>query len=237
MFPFRWRERAEDKYLQLLFAFLFLFLAAPLILRIGFWGEFLLAYILLGTILQVIRTFNVGKRLFRTFLLLGATGVVSGTAIALAELQTPIETILQVVNDLSTIAFFLLVILLFVAKIFRDKTVTIDTLVGGISVYLTIGLMWATIYQLILIFDPLAFALPETQESARSGMFYFSYVTLTTLGYGDIAPVQPVSMLLAALEAIVGQIFPAIFIARLVGLYTAREASDRASSENRDPSE
>ena len=55
-------------------------------------------------------------------------------------------------------------------------------------------------------------------------MLYFSFTTLTTLGYGDITPVSKMTMTLSNVQAIIGQLYPAIFIARLVGLYTAQVA-------------
>ena len=103
-------------------------------------------------------------------------------------------------------------------KIFNSKKVTGDTVKGGISIYLMIGILWYMFYELILLIDVDAFSIQiENLETYK--LVYFSYTTLTTLGYGDISPLNKLAMALANLEAIIGQMYPAIFIARLVTLY------------------
>ena len=100
----------------------------------------------------------------------------------------------------------------------ESKKVTEDTLKGGISIYLMIGILWYMFYELILLIDVDAFSIQiENLETYK--LVYFSYTTLTTLGYGDISPLNKLAMALANLEAIIGQMYPAIFIARLVTLY------------------
>ena len=103
-------------------------------------------------------------------------------------------------------------------KLFTEKTVGLDTIAGGIFAYFLIGILWVVLYRMVLQMDPAAF-----DKSTGGAIFYFSYSTLTTLGYGDILPINHYARILAALEAIVGQIFLAIFIGRLVGLYITRE--------------
>jgi len=108
-------------------------------------------------------------------------------------------------------------------QVFREGHITIHRITGAVAFYLLIGLMWAFVYQLIALQWPAAFKLPAspvtyTAETLQSNFLYFSFVTLTTLGYGDILAVHPSARMLVILEALTGQLFPAILLARLVSL-------------------
>jgi hypothetical protein len=108
-------------------------------------------------------------------------------------------------------------------QVFREGPITIHRIAGAISVYLLFGLMWAFVYQIIALQAPDAFKLPAslgtyTADTLQSNLLYFSFVTLTTLGYGDILAVHPSARMLVMLEALTGQLFPAILLARLVSL-------------------
>ena len=107
----------------------------------------------------------------------------------------------------------------------------IDTnkIVGAICIYLLMGLIWALSYLLIAQATPGAFngleQLPWYENFAD--VSYYSYVTLTTLGYGDISPVAPVARFLVYMEAIVGVFYMAILVASLIGIRTsALQAGD-----------
>ena len=100
------------------------------------------------------------------------------------------------------------------------EKVTHDIISGAIAVYLLMGIAWAVIFLLIEGFSPGSFALggPE-QGTIWDQLLYFSFTTLTTLGYGDIAPLVPVARLWTVLEAIFGTLFLAVLVSRLVGMY------------------
>ena len=108
-------------------------------------------------------------------------------------------------------------------QVFREGPITTHRIAGAIAVYLLFGLMWAFVYQFIAMQSPEAFKLPDslgtyTADTLQSNLLYFSFVTLTTLGYGDILAVHPLARMLVMLEALTGQLFPAILLARLVSL-------------------
>lgn len=117
--------------------------------------------------------------------------------------------------------FFLLGVML-VRRVFSDDEVNIFRIEGAIAAYIIFGLMFAFGYMLIYVIDPSAFNLHERLQMGdhRSGFHfvYFSFVTLCTLGYGDISPVTHIAQSVAIFEALFGILFPAILIARLVGL-------------------
>jgi hypothetical protein len=109
------------------------------------------------------------------------------------------------------------------AQVFREGRVTGHRICGAIVVYLLLGSLWAQLYQVVALTIPHAFRLPEglaggDPDLLQRTMTYFSFITLTTTGYGDITPVHPVARTLTMLEALVGQLYPAITLARLVSL-------------------
>lgn len=112
-----------------------------------------------------------------------------------------------------------LTILFLMANMFRTKKVTPDMIVGGISIYLLVGIMWYLIYILLTTFDAESILMTTGEQS----LMYFSFTTLTTLGYGDIVPKSEFARVLTSLEAVFGQVYLAVFVARLVGLHIASE--------------
>ena len=109
--------------------------------------------------------------------------------------------------------------------ILRAPRVNSEVLCAGISTYLLLGLSWSFAYLLVAQLAPDAFFLNNGTTTGHSlhgaDAFYFSLITLSTVGYGDIIPVSNVARMLAAMEAITGSLFVAVFIARLVALYSS----------------
>ena len=90
---------------------------------------------------------------------------------------------------------------------------------GSVVVYLMVGVLFSTVYTLIYSLNEGAFTFsnkPESVELAQASLTYFSFITLTTIGYGDIQPLHPFSQSAAMMEGLIGQLFPAILIGRLV---------------------
>ena len=114
-------------------------------------------------------------------------------------------------------------------NVLRPVRVTGDIVNGAVCVYMLAGLAWAFLFSLLEVLQPGSFNLPAlstdplglaSMEVRRLSVFmYYSLVTLTTLGYGDITPVTPLARNLAAFEAVMGQLYIAILVARLVGLH------------------
>ena len=107
-------------------------------------------------------------------------------------------------------------------RITNEEQVNQDVIRGGICLYLLLGILWYFFYLIILFFDANAFNVAEIAKQVNL-LFYFSFTTLTTLGYGDILPVNSFAMMLANAEALIGQLYPAIVIAKLVSLYSDQE--------------
>jgi len=108
--------------------------------------------------------------------------------------------------------------------VFRAGAITSARLQGAIAVYLLLAVAFGEAFWLILQLRPEAFQFPHpatTHGMMRSGLFYFSLTTLTTVGYGDILPVSPAARSLATMEGLIGQLYPAVLIGRLVSLQLA----------------
>lgn len=125
---------------------------------------------------------------------------------------------LLVVNEISSLAFLLGSTAFLLRFIIKAERVNTNSVFAATSSYLLISLIWAYAYSLVAIIDPQAFGPGQAAEISRVDMVYFSFVTITTLGYGDISPVAPFARMLAAVESVVGQLYLAVLVAWLVGL-------------------
>jgi len=106
-------------------------------------------------------------------------------------------------------------------RVFRKGRINLYRIQGALCVYLLLGVIWSGAYRLVVQFDPAAFSLPASTADEglmSSSLVYFSFATLTTLGYGDVTAVHTAARSLALLEALTGQLFPAVLIARLVAM-------------------
>ena len=126
-------------------------------------------------------------------------------------------------------ALLLLLILLFafigafklaVREILFEGKVDVNKIIGSLSLYLLLGLIWTVLYLILLTFDPTAFNGIEVTEwrSLFSRVAYYSFVTLTTLGYGEITPASHIAQFVVYMEAVVGVFYMAIFVSSLINL-------------------
>jgi voltage-gated potassium channel Kch len=114
-------------------------------------------------------------------------------------------------------------------QVLQAEKVSREVVEGAVCVYVLLGVAWACLFSLIETLHPGAFQLPSLRTTsvlpvvveARQRFLYYSFVTLTTVGYGDITPVAALAQRLAVLEAMFGQLYLSILIARLVGLHIA----------------
>jgi hypothetical protein len=151
-------------------------------------------------------------------LILGATAV--GLATAIIDRPTALSAVLA--RGSAAVALAALGGAISRAA-FGPGRVTWHRVQGAIALYLILGLLFAHLYGLLNVLVPEAFANVPAGLNAdavfyRGRLLYFSFVTLTTTGYGDIVPLHPIARSLATLEAVIGQLFPATLLARLVSL-------------------
>jgi hypothetical protein len=126
--------------------------------------------------------------------------------------------------------FFGYVMARIVWHVLHDRSVTLDTIAGTACAYMLLGVVWGNLFQLVEHVSPGSFDLPSgwtigPEKDPRAALMYFSFVTLTTVGYGDIKPANLGAGGLCVCEAIVGQLYLAIMIARMVGLQITQRTS------------
>jgi hypothetical protein len=103
--------------------------------------------------------------------------------------------------------------------VLRARSITRDQIYAGICMYIMLGFAFAAVFYLVDILDPKSFLMSSNPTGrATPDLMYFSFVTLATLGYGDITPISNMARTLAVVEALVGMLYIAIFMARLVSL-------------------
>ena len=168
-------------------------------------------------------------------------GVIALSGSVLAESQ-PTRTLL-----LSVYACYLVIFLSLLGtlckSVFSSGRIDTNRILGAVSIYFLLALIWALIYSLIEVWQPGSFNIPNyvaqgIRQQMVCDLIYFSNVTLTTLGYGDILPVSNLARTLANMEAMAGQLYVAIVIARMVGMQVTQQIGDQALAnlgETRDP--
>ncbi len=152
-----------------------------------------------------------------------AAGMVACIAITLRWLKHVMPT--PTIMKLGTIAVLIFMIILTgvtLAKVFSKGRVTSHKIMGAIAVYLLFGLTWSLLYGLLDQLLPNAFSLPPIGDNfipeRQETLTYFSFVTLTTMGYGDIIPTHAITRMFVVVEGLCGQLYPATLLARLVSL-------------------
>ena len=130
-----------------------------------------------------------------------------------------------VVSQIFSIFFLGFAIFHVVNFIFKQKEVTPEIIFASVVVYLLMALLWSNIYQLLETFAPGSFQMPGGQiQNDRLLFLYFSLVTITTLGYGDMTPLTDRAAGLATVEALVGQIYLVVMVAWLVGMHVSKRS-------------
>jgi len=144
-----------------------------------------------------------------------------------------------IASHTASLLFTTLVIVAILSQVLTTEYVTLDTVIGAASVYLLIGLLWATIYALIEFWLPGSFTFPPNFQPRGPTtlvplmqdtiILYYSFETLTTVAYGDVLPLTAPARFFSVSEALVGQLYLAVLVARFVGLqvthYTTRRNS------------
>jgi hypothetical protein len=217
----RWR------HLALLISILLLFTAAPFVVthRHG-----VIIQNVLSTAVLVAGSYALSerKRVFLIAILLSALSVV-GTALVIAFPETWALLISHSLI-LVLIGFFCVTILRYVL---RRGRVNSDKIFAAICVYMLMGYGWSFVYSMLVEFEPHAFV-AATEVGLHDfvarllQLRYFSFTTLTTVGYGDIVPHSALARTLTVLEAVMGQFYLVVLVGRLVGLHIVHGTAERS---------
>jgi Ion channel len=211
---FWYEERALSVFLLLLVVYMFVIWPVVRTMpALGIASDLLFSILLVAGVLTVVQ--------HRT--LQWITGVLVFPAIAVRwagiAFGTPELFFWNMILSLLVTLGFLLIVLWWV---YRESPVTGHRVRGAIAAYLLLAVCFSFAYALIEYVHPGSFTLPlggaQGMQTRSASFLYFSVVTLTTVGFGDIAAVHPVARSLVMVEALVGQLYPAILIARIVTL-------------------
>jgi hypothetical protein len=129
-------------------------------------------------------------------------------------------------RELSTLVTLTLFTVVVAGQVYRNGPVTHHRILGAVAVYLLLGLSWASAYAYLHQLHPDAFTGALGEALIPQTWIYYSFITLTSTGYGDILPVHPVARSLAIAEALTGQLYLAITLARLVSLRVGMHGKD-----------
>jgi hypothetical protein len=133
--------------------------------------------------------------------------------------------LLNYISLLTNILFFQYIVIRMIIQIAKSKTADAGTIFESINGYLMMGLMFTTWIGVAMFYDPTAFNFPTSDPNGRD-FAYFTFVTMTTLGYGDIAPQLPFARAISILISTAGQIYIAVIIAMLVGKYAGQASAN-----------
>lgn len=191
-----------------------------------------LEYVFIGIIVAMVITVSTNK--YRTILALGFAAVI----VALTILTDPeeIEDRQIAVSYYTVVALFItyaVVVILY--EVTQARTFSYHLIISALAAYLLLALLWALLYSIIEIVEPGSFAINPlllgADTIASNEIFdtflYFSIITLTTVGFGDISPVSPVARSVASVEPIIGQLLLAVLVAWLVGMYISDSITKR----------
>ncbi len=142
---------------------------------------------------------------------------------------------LMIIEYALFILFFLLITIIVLSNVVGHKVVTLNTLCGAICGYLLIALTWALAYVLMFYLNHNAFHMPDVDPNRfamSSQLFiYYSFVTQSTLGFGDITPLSKIAETFSWLQAITGQIYLTVWLAQLVGLHIANKTANKERAQ------
>lgn len=221
------------RYLWLLAALLVLLIVSPLLspytiftLRLS---SLLSLFVLLTGIMAVTRSFLATI----TLSLIAALAVIFEVFYHFGAGDWPI-----IVVNIFSLLFLISLLIIIEYDVFLNRKVTAETLAGACCGYVLIAAIFASIYSIMLQYNPAGLSLwPNADITSDEIIFqgehygvlgYFSIITLTTLGYGDVVPSSPGFRNTAAIEAIIGQLYLAVIVARLVGInITSRNMTDQ----------
>jgi voltage-gated potassium channel len=216
----RSEETQRVNFSLLFLGLFFLLLGGPVIRHYGGWDNPLLLEVVFGTASFLFITSLAND--LRVFLLglipASLTVVFSVLAVVLGK------DIFRYLMQVAAFTFCIVAIKYAVLEVFLSGDVDLNKIVGSLCIYLLLVVAWAIVYDFLELLTPGSFAgLAATMELSRFDEFtYFSLVTITTLGYGDITPENLVAGITAGLQATAGVFYTAVLVASLVGDFMSR---------------
>lgn len=208
----------ERRYFLLLFSLLMLFALYPFLVRHGVALQVILSAALLSSVRAASRS--------RREMLWMAAFCILPLALQWTVVAGVPSLSLWFAGHLLSIGFFVIVVAAILRHLVLARRITADLIMGSACVYLLIGLIFGMLFYALEVARPGSFSGVgnEPLRSDPHALLYYSFVTITTIGYGDILPLSPLARSLASLGAILGQFYLAVLVGRLVGLHLNQNA-------------
>ena len=179
----------------------------------NFFNFIFFTLILLSTIL----TFNKSGKKLAMF---GKTGYLIITLVLITELTA--DSYIELITKILFVLFLFYAAINLLLMMIKSKEVDSVVISSAISVYLLFGFCGAMVTMVVLFFQPDAFSIQQGDASILHQSLYFSFITITTTGYGDILPLKPIAKSLAIFLALFGQLYLTVIIGILIGKYLSR---------------
>ena len=236
------RTEAMDRFSKMKGNYLFLLLSlGAFYLFITFsenWAWHLLAIRPFFAVVLLASVYSVSTR--RSYFLLSLILMIVALIgeLSLAVMPTPYTFLFSTITKVVMLIFTIAVIL---TDLFQRERVSFNTIYGAVCVYVMIGILWAMFYVAFEYYQPGTFAVAHASPLVYGAngsinhypfsLFYYSFVTLSTLGFGDVVPTTQLAQSCSALEAVIGQLYLVILVARFVGLHIHHSHSRRRDDE------
>lgn len=176
----------------------------------NFFNFLFLAFIILSAILTMKKSSIELKKLSKAGYFVIALSLIS----AITD-----NSNIELVTRILFVLFFILVAINLLIGIVKSKEVDTEVIFSAVAVYVLFGFCGAVIAAVIVAFEPEAFSLASNYASQFHQLLYFSYVTITTTGYGDVLPLKPIARTHAIFLALFGQLYLTVIIGILIGKY------------------
>jgi len=216
----------KDNFVYLLFALLVFLVALPVLDDLAIISPAITRPVAFTCLLAIgVWSLRDSVLTFRIGMALAATGVVANVLSVASESLT-----FYFMSVAALFAFLLLAIRSALHQVVIGTDISANRLFGALCVYLMLGVLWALMYSVLAAIDPHAFAgalAPAGKNDWTAEWLYYSFITLTTLGYGDILPVSATARVLAYGEAVIGVFYMAVLVAALVGSYASARSDDK----------
>ena len=226
------RHRVKNRYGLLLAFFLAELISTPLLegSKAAAYAADLFFYLVLAAAVFSIRN----SRFFKLAIVLGAGALAAETCSYFAARTTNL-----VAANFLACAFLVVVTLKIGVNVAKQDKIQGDTVMGGLCVYVLMGIFWTILFLNLELIKPGSFDFTvhgprQDLMTLYSLMFYYSFVTLLTIGFGDVAPMSGTAQTLTILEGLIGQFYLIFFMASLVGLYIYRRESGPPDNDKTD---
>lgn len=221
----RWKPA---RFIQLFAFIIAVMLLSPILNRTPLLMIILAAFFL-NILIVTLSSAGFNPRRLWLLLAIWLTGTLLDGAALMIESPTSLH-FLSAASEFATSLLMAICVFMILRYVLKSNVITVDTIFGALVAYLLIAFTFSSLYQAVAFIEPASFTKAAGDLSSGFDLSYFSFVTIATLGYGDIVPRLPVTQMLAILEAVTGQFYMAVVVAWLVSALVAGRKTDSQSN-------